>query len=166
MNIKSIQPSQVAPADLRSSERTSSRLNADLRLPSEPSPWVSSGSPASSRVAQLPEVEAQVLISRIDYVKDQLEKILVDFPPFFPPGTYQRLDLIKGIRNIQDDIEKSSIADSVKKEPASEKLTEEATDHDITVALDELMDFRDEVAQNLPEQVASLNPGTMVSIRV
>jgi len=166
MNIKSIQPSQVVPANLRSSERTSSRLNADIRLPSEPSPRVPTGSPASSRAAQLPEVEAQALVSRIDYVKDQLEKILVDFPPFFPPGTYQRLDLIKGIRNIQDDIEKSSLAGSLKKEPASEKLTEEATDRDITAALDELTSFREEVAQKLPEQVASLNPGSMVSIRV
>lgn len=166
MNIKSIQPSQVVPEGFRSFERTSSRLNADSRLPSEPSPRVPSGSPASSRVAQLPEVEGQALLGRIDYIKDQLEKILVDFPPFFPPGTYQRLDLIKGIRNIQDDIEKSSIAGSMKKEPSSEKLTEEATDHDITVALDELFSFRDEVAQNMTEQVPSLNPGTMVSIRV
>jgi hypothetical protein len=166
MNIKSIQPSQVVPTDLRSSERNSSKANAETRLASVQSTRVTAGSSASTNATQVPLVQAQALVNQIDYIKEQLDEILVDFPPFWPPGTFQRADLIQGIRNIQDEVEKSSVASPRKQDIASEKLTENATDNDISAALDKLMSFRDEIAKNIPETAESVEPGTMVSIKV
>lgn len=166
MNIKSIQPGQVVPTDLRSSERNSSRVNAERRVFPEPQTRVPAESSVSSDAVQNRAVQAQTLVNRIDLIKEQLDKILVEFPPFWPPGTFQRADLIEGIRNIQEELEKSSASSEMNKDIASEKLTENATDDDISAALDKLFSVRDEIAKNIPEAAESLEPGSMVSIKV
>ena len=56
-----------------------------------------------------PQVQPSAIAAGISYLKEQLDKILVNYPPFFPLGTYQRLDLIKKIKGIEEDIQKSSI---------------------------------------------------------
>jgi hypothetical protein len=166
MNIKSIQASQSVPAILRSPEVSSSKVDAGTGLSPDPSTRISPGSSASTDATLPPVVQAQALVNRIDYVGEQLNKILVEFPPFFPPGTYQRADLIKGIRDIQDEVENSSVSSEMKKDISSQKLTENATDHDISAALDKLLTFRDEIAKSIPETAEGFEPGTMVSIKV
>jgi hypothetical protein len=166
MNIKSIQTSQSVPAILRSPEGSNSKADAGMGLSLEPSIRILPGSSASTNATQTPLVQAQTLVNHIDYLKEQLDKILVDFPPFFPPGTYQRVDLIKGIRSIQDEVEKSSVPSDMKNDISTQKLTENATDTEISVVLNKLLGFRDEIAQKLPEMAESLEPGTMVSVRV
>jgi hypothetical protein len=107
-----------------------------------------------------------MLLNRIDYTKEQLDKILVDYPPFFPPGTYQRVDLIKGIRSIQDEVEKSSVPSETKSQIVSQKLADNATDSDIAAALDQLFSFGDEIAQGLRKSPGSFGPGALVNVRI
>jgi hypothetical protein len=166
MNIKSIQTTQIEPATLRPPERSYSKVDAGMGFSLEVTPRVSLGSSASINATHTPVVQAQALVNQISYIKEQLDKILVDFPPFFPPGSYQRADLIKGVRNIQNEVEQSSVPSDTKKDIPSQKLAEEATDHDISAVLDKLLVFRDEIAKKLPEMAESLEPGTVVTVKV
>jgi len=109
---------------------------------------------------------AQTLITRINYTKEQLDKILSEYPPFFPAGTFQRADLIEGIRGIQDAVERSSIQSDLKKEISAGKLDENATDSEIAGALDKLVSLGDELSRSLPMAVESPKPGSLVSVKV
>jgi hypothetical protein len=166
MNIKSIAPTPISPVILRTADGSNARADVWTGAYSERSTCVPSGSSASTSAAQSSTVQRQALINRIDYIKEQLDKVLVDFPPFFPPGTYQRVDLIKGIRNIQAEIEKSAFAGAMKKDTSSWKLTEDATDHEISAALDKLFGFRDEMAESISGGFRNLEPGSMLNIKV
>jgi hypothetical protein len=164
MNIKSIQTNEVVPATLHSSERNNPRVDAGKGLSPESSALVLSSSSASTNATQSPGIQSKALLSRINYMKDQLDKILVSFPPFFPAGSYQRIDLIKAIRGIQDEVESSSVQSDLKKEITSQKLSENATDKDISAALDKLLSLKDELSSSVPKTAESPQPGILVSI--
>ena len=166
MNINGIQTNQIVTPTLRTPERNNSRVNAGKGLFPEASAPVLPGSSASANDTRSPVIQAQTLLGRIDYIKDQLDKILVDFPPFFPAGSYQRIELIKAIRGIQDEVEKSSVQSEVKKEISSVKLSENATDSEISAALDQLFSFRDELSKTTPVTAERPQPGTLVSIKI
>lgn len=166
MSIKSIQSTQVVPTILRSPERSYAKVDTGARLSPEPSALVGPGSSPSGDTAQASVAQLQAVVNRIDYIEEQLNKILVDFPPFWPPGTFQRADLIKGIRSIQDEVEKSSMANVRKQDNASLKLEENATDQEISAALDHLFNLRDELGKSITNTAEALEPGTMFSIRV
>jgi hypothetical protein len=166
MNIKSIQTNEVVPVILRSSEKNSSRVDAGKGLSPESSALILSSSSASNNATQSSGIQSQALLSRINYMKDQLDNILVNFPPFFPAGSYQRIDLIKAIRGIQDEVESSSVQSGLKKEITSQKLSENATDKDISAALDNLLSLKDELSSNVPKTAESPQPGILVSIKV
>jgi hypothetical protein len=167
MNINRIQTSEVVPTINRSPERVSSRANAAGKGNSpEPPGLVVPGPSGSVNDAQSLEAQTQVMLTRINYTKDQLDKILREYPPFFPAGSYQRTDLIKGIRGIQDAVEQSSIQSDLKKQISAGKLDENATDGEIAAALGQLLNLKDELAKSLPLVVESLKPGSMVSIKV
>jgi hypothetical protein len=165
MNIKSIQTNEVVPGILRSSERNNSRVDARKGLSPESSALVLSSSSPSTNATQSPGIQSQALLSRINYMKDQLDKILVNFPPFFPAGSYQRIDLIKAIRGIQDEVESSSVQSDLKEEISSQKLSENAADKDISAALDKLLNFKDELSSSIPKTAESPQPGILVSIK-
>lgn len=150
----------------RSPEKDNSRVDEGKGISPEPSVPVLPSSLASVSIAQSPAIQAQALITHINYTKAQLDKILVNFPPFFPLGSYQRADLIKGIRGIQDQVEKSSVKSNVKQEISSSKLSENAADKDISAALDQLMSLRDELSKSLPPAAESPKQGVLVSIKV
>jgi hypothetical protein len=166
MNINSIQTSEVMPVILRSPERNNAKVDAGKGPSPEPSTSVLPGSSGPTNDAQSPMIQAQTLITHINYAKEQLDKILVEFPPFFPPGSYQRIDLIKGIRGIQVEVEKSSIQSDLKKEISSSKLSEDATDSEISAALARLFSLRDELSKGFPMTVESPKPGTLVNVKV
>jgi hypothetical protein len=166
MNINSIQTNEVVPTILRSPERNDSRVDAGKGLFPDSSVPVPSSSSASNHGTQSPAIEAQTLITRTNYTKEQLEKILVNFPPFFPAGSYQRVDLIKAVRGIQDQVEKSSIQSDLKQQITAGKLSENATDSEISAALDQLFSLRDELSKSFPMANENLQPGALVSIRV
>lgn len=166
MDIKSIQAAQNVQASFRSPEGNSSKADAWTALSSEPSTRTSSVPSSSANAAQSPLIEAQTLVNHINYIKEQLDKILVDFPPFFPPGTFQRADLIEGIRNIQDEVENSSVPTDMKGDISSERLADKATDEEISAALDKLFSIREEMVKKLPEMAEVFDPGAVVSIKV
>ena len=165
MNINRVQTSEGVPIILRSPEKDSTRANAAGRGTSpEPPSLVLARSSGSVNDAQ--PSEAQTLITRINYTKEQLDKILSEYPPFFPAGTFQRADLIKGIRGIQDAVEQSSIQSDLKKEISAGKLDENATESEIAGALDKLFSLRDELSKSLPMALESPKPGSLVSVKV
>ena len=94
---------------------------------------------------EAPEAAAQMLSisSGVNYIKNQLKALLIDYPPFFPPGSPQRFDLIQGIKGIQVKIENAPIPQEIKKNLEGLRLTGQATDNDILAALKGLNSFRD-----------------------
>ena len=70
-----------------------------------------------------------------NYVKQQIQEIMTIFPPYFPAGSPQRIDLIKGVRGVQEEIQSSPLPTAVKEKLAGQKLTDAATDKEISTAL-------------------------------
>ncbi len=95
----------------------------------------------------IPKGQINGIIASIDYIQKQLNKILTHYPPFFPPGTYQRLDLIKKIRDIQENVERSSLTNELKKTLSDKKLFDNATDKDLSSVLNKLFELRDKLTQ-------------------
>jgi hypothetical protein len=166
MSINSIQTDRGALAIRSSPEQDGSRVDTRIMVSSKVSHAVVSSSLSPTDDTQSQVVQARILANRIDFTKDQLDKILVDYPPFFPPGTYQRVDLIKGIRSIQDEVEKSSFQSETRNQIVSRKLSDNATDSDIAAALDHLFRFGDEIAQGLRQSTGSFGPGALVNLRI
>ncbi len=166
MKLNSIQTNEVTATILRPPEKNDGGVEAGKRLPPALSVTATPRLSASTDTRQSPDIQAQALSTRINYVKEQLDKILVEFPPFFPAGSYQRMDLIKGIRRIQDQVEKSSIQSELKEEIALSKLSDNASDSDISFALDQLLNLKDELLKSFPRGDESPQPGTLVSIKV
>lgn len=79
-----------------------------------------------------------------DFVKQQINTILTTFPPYFPAGSPQRLDLIKGIKGVQDEIKSSPLSTEVKDKLAGQKLTDVATDKEISTALKGIQRYTDD----------------------
>jgi hypothetical protein len=75
-------------------------------------------------------------LTNVNYVKQQIETIMFSFPPYFPAGTPQRIDLIKGVKSVQDEIESSPLPAEVKEKLAGQKLTDDSTDKEISTALE------------------------------
>ncbi|MDA8083981.1 MAG: hypothetical protein M0024_10025 [Nitrospiraceae bacterium] len=151
MNINSIQAGQLSQNAIRSSEKGDYGVEAKLNAP-----------PAQvSGEAGTPKVSTQAITTGIDYLKDQLQTLLTSFPPFFPAGSPQRLDLIKRIRGLEDQIGKSSVDDNVKKAFSQNKLPENASDHEISASLDRLIGYRNGAKQTEPAK-----PGVIVNVKV
>ncbi len=166
MKLNSIQANEVTAAILRPPEKNDGGVDAGRRPYPEFSASSTPRQSASPDAQRSSGNQAQALSARISYVKEQLDKILVEFPPFFPAGSYQRIDLIKGIRGIQDQVEKSSVQSKLKEEISSNKLSDSASDSDISVALDQLLNLKDDLSQSLPTGSENHKPGTLVSIKV
>jgi hypothetical protein len=166
MKVNSIQANEVVAAILRSPERNDSGVDAGKGSAPELSVSVIPSLSTSTNAPQSPDIQAQALITHINYTKEQLDKILVDFPPFFPPGSSQRIDLIKTIRGIQDQVEKSSVRSDMKQEISLGKLSMNASDSDISVALEQLLSLKDELSKSLPIGDEGHQPGVLVSIKV
>ena len=124
------------------------------------------GVSTSSREGRTPQVQAQGITAYIDSIQEQLDLILVHYPPFFPIGTYQRLDLIEKIRGVQEEVERSSIDESVKQTFCSQTLKDDATDEDINEALDKLFGLRDTLMKDRSVSPHKGHPGSILNIRV
>jgi len=115
-----------------------------------------------------PEGQMLSISSNIDYIQQNLNAVLVNYPPFFPAGHPQRIDLIKGLKGIQEKIEKSAIPADAKKGLVGTKLSDNASDSDISIALNSLIHIRDTFMQNSDNMEASQTkqPGTVVNIKI
>lgn len=95
----------------------------------------------------IPKERTHGIIVSVNYIQKQLDMILTHYPPFFPPGTYQRLDLIKKIRAVQEGAGKSSLSNELKKTLSDKKLQDNVSDKDISSALNKLFELRDKLTQ-------------------
>ncbi|MBI5634136.1 MAG: hypothetical protein HZA15_11750 [Nitrospirae bacterium] len=160
MNINDINMTQALQNAIRPSEKSNAPVQTRSNIASSTSSAQFAGeSPAS-------QTSAKGLIVSIDFIKQQLDNILVNYPPFFPLGTFQRLDLIKKVKGVEEQIAKSSVDDGLKKVFSGEKLSVDATDKDISVALDRLFQFRDTIAQDKAVAAEQVQPGTILDIKV
>jgi hypothetical protein len=90
----------------------------------------------------------------------------VQDPPFFPIATYQRMDLIGAVRNIQQDIERASLSPELKQAFAGEKLPDDATDKQIANALDKILSFRDTLSREPAVSKNDIQPGSILKLEV
>ncbi len=162
MNIISIQES------LLSQNATRSTAKGDLAADDKLSPATVQSGPDVPIVPSVASKAPQAagLTAGIDYIKEQLDTILVSYPPFFPLGTYQRLDLIKQVQGLQDEVQKSSIDIDLKKSIAGSKLSEHANDQQISAALTGLFGLRETLAGDKSAALEKTKPGAILDIKV
>lgn len=161
MNINSIHTNQVTQNASRLVDKSNS--NVENRSGFSAS-QVSTG--MSENEISTPQMQAQGITISVNYLQKQLDIILTHYPPFFPPGTYQRLDLIKKIKGIQEEVEKSAIDANLKKMFSGKMLSEDSTDKDISLALDKLFGLRDKLKQDNTESTDKAQPGSILNIKV
>lgn len=119
----------------------------------------------------MPETEsyqAQLLgiTERVNSLQNNWELNQVQDPPFFPIATYQRMELIGEVRNIQQDIERSSLSPELKQAVAGEKLQEDATDKQIATVLDKIRSLRDTISRELAVSKRNIRPGAILKLEV
>jgi len=113
-----------------------------------------------------PQVQPDVIATGISYLKDQLEKLLTSFPPFFPVGSYQRADLITKVKGLEERIQEFAKSSS---NPAQtdfgefETLKDDASDQEISNALDRLFEFRNTVVPEGSTATVSSQPGLILN---
>lgn len=156
MNINSIQASQLLQNAIRSSEK------GDYAVDNK----AGAATAQMSNQARSPQISTQGLTVGINYLQEQLQTLLTSFPPFFPAGSPQRLDLIKTIKGLEEQVGKSSVADTMKKAIQENKLPEQASDQEISASIDRLIAFRDAVKQAEPAQAEPVKSGIIVNVKV
>ena len=156
MNINGIQTGQASQNVIKSSERSGS--SGEPRTGS-----VSISGAAAGNSHQLSEA---AVAACIDFLKNQLDTLLTSYPPFFPVGSYQRPDLIKGIQTLEEKIGKSAVDESIRKTFSGEKLPDDATDAEISVSVDRLFAVKEKLAQNKTAKSDSLEPGSFLDLKV
>jgi hypothetical protein len=101
-----------------------------------------------------------------NYIKEQLDAIMYSFPPYFPAGSPQRIDLIKGVKGVQDEIEKSSLPKEIKEKFAGQKLTDAATDKEISTALEGIKQYKEEHSPAPSPSTQDSQTVNIVSIKI
>jgi hypothetical protein len=160
MNINAVQPNQGQRDAALFADKSNATFNNRTVLS-----FGMPGSSISSAESRTPQVQAQGITSFIDSIQEQLDLILVHYPPFFPIGTYQRLDLIQKIKGIQEEVERSSIDEGLKKTFSAAALKDDATDKDISLALDKLFGLRDSLLKDVSVSHDKALPGSILNIK-
>jgi hypothetical protein len=101
-----------------------------------------------------------------NFVKQQIETILTTFPPYFPAGSPQRLDLIKGVKGVQDEIKSSKLPMEVKDNLAGQKLTDAATDNEISTALKGIQQYTEDHSPSPSKSKNNNQSSEIVSITI
>jgi hypothetical protein len=151
MNINGIQSIQLN----QNTGRTTGRDGYGGDPGKSPSSILASGNLTGSQVS------AQAILAGINYIEEQLNNLLTSFPPFFPLGTFQRADLIKGIRSIEDQIGKSGGNETLKKIFSDKKLSENASDTEISASLSRLFTVREHIKKANP---GPAKPGSLLNV--
>lgn len=161
MNINGIQTSQVPQNAVRPSEKdNASAIGRSISTAGK----INTGSTVNE--AMTPQIQAAGIVPSIGSIQAQLDLILVQYPPFFPIGKYQRLELIKNTNHVQEEIEKSNIDPTLKNIYSGEKLSEKSTDEEISVALDELYQLRQAINSGHPARTGSGASGMILNVKV
>jgi hypothetical protein len=118
----------------------------------------------SASDASAPQVLSSLTSS--SYIKEQIDTIMYSFPPFFPVGSPQRLDLIAGIKGVQDEIKKSPLQAAMKEKLAGQNLTDAATDKEISTALAGVQQYKQEHSPNPSPPTEQRQAVKIVSITI
>ena len=124
-----------------------------------------------SNTVLIPESEAydaQLLgiTERVNNLQQRYDLNQIQDPPFFPIATYQRMDLVGEIRNIQGDIERSSLSPEIKQAVSGGKLQDDANDAQIANVLDKVFTLRDTLNQELAVSKDNIKPGSILKLEV
>lgn len=142
----------------------------DIILAFKTSPQVATtGSTDSTGEAGNSPMQSHGVIAQIDGLQKHVEVNLniVRDPPFFPIATYQRADLIKRIRIIEEEVQQLAPGKSTKETVASGQLKDHAKDQEIVTALNKLFAFRDRVKNSGPPSPhAEIKPGSLLAVEV
>jgi hypothetical protein len=161
MNINGIQTSQVSqnafPAVNKDNAATGSR---PVSSAGKISTGLSANAPGAS---QLHVMESG---SSVNGLQKLFELLVVQFPPFFPIGKFQRLDLIKKIKGAQEEVEKSNIDPNLKKIYSGKKLSNDATDAEISDTLNDLAKLRDTLTDKKQNTPDTAKPGMILDKKV
>ncbi|HPJ97386.1 MAG TPA: hypothetical protein PK022_08740 [Syntrophales bacterium] len=108
------------------------------------------------------------IIAQINNLQKHVESDLniVRDPPFFPIATYQRADLVKRVRVIEEAVQQLGLEKDVKTTLTAKKLKEQATDQEIATALDKLFAFRDRQKKSGPSLPAEIKPGSLLAVEI
>jgi len=164
MNIHNI---HIYPEGLQNSVRPAGEDNAvtpnkTLSVGMMPSPGSMPGE-TETTPGPLPGIIAQ-----IDNLQQHVESDLniVRDPPFFPIATYQRADLIKRVRIIEEEVQRLSLDKEPGSKPSVNQLNDEATDSELSAALDRLFSFRDRIKSSRLESAAGIEPGSFLAVEI
>jgi hypothetical protein len=114
----------------------------------------------------LREPQAMTSLTNTNYIKEQLNTIMFSFPPFFPLGSPQRLDLITGIKGVQEEIGKSSLTPELKEKLTANKLSDKSTDKEVSAALADLKRYKEAIRPTRSQTVDHMQRGTMVNVKI
>jgi hypothetical protein len=162
MNIKSIQAIQVPQNAVRPADGNDATSEGRS---------VSSAGKAGSGVPSIgsrtPQIQSSGTGASVDNVQLLLHDLItVHYPPFFPLGKYQRIELIKKVRVVQEEVDKSDIDSNLKKTHSGEKLTDNATDKEISTALEKLFELRNKITGRKPAPTGKTKPGMILNAKV
>lgn len=107
----------------------------------------------------------QNITASINQLEKKLDALMVNYPPFFPIGKYQRLDLIKKIKGVQEEVEKSSLHNDLKNSLTHTRLKDNASDKDIASAMDSLFELRNKLVRK-ESAPADTTTGMILNIKV
>lgn len=109
---------------------------------------------------------AMDIADRIYLLQIKWDLLEIHYPPFFPIATYQRMDLIGEIRNLQEEIERSSLSPELKRAIAGEKLRDDATDAQIAKILDKMFSLRETSDRDKSGLSTEAQPGAILKLEV
>ncbi|MGD0884130.1 MAG: hypothetical protein ABSA46_04500 [Thermodesulfovibrionales bacterium] len=155
MNINSIQASNLPQNSNRPTDRTDSAVDASIGSSSE-----------VTSVLKTPQASTQGITAGVDYVQQQLQALLTSYPPWFPAGTYQNVNLITKGKAPEDQTSDASPDDNLKKTSSETKLPEQASDDKISAAPTGQSGLGDAVKQISSASADSVKPGTILNVKV
>lgn len=163
MNIQNIHIYQgLQNAVHPSGENNSATMNRPLPLEATSNSGSLSGGseitlePPSGVIAMINNLQQHVE-SNLNIVRD---------PPFFPIATYQRADLIKRVRIVEEEVQRSSLDVSVKSAITARPLKTGATDKEMATALDNLFALRDQLTASKPASPDQIEPGSILAVEI
>lgn len=87
-------------------------------------------------------------------------------PPFFPIATYQRADLIKRVRIVEEEVQRSSLDASVKSAITTRPLKTEAGNKEMDSVHNGLAALRDQLTSSKPASPDPIEPGSILAVEV
>jgi hypothetical protein len=156
MNINSIQASNFAQNSISPTDRADNAVDTSV------------GSPSISVTSVIKTLQAstQGITGGVDYVQQQLQALLTSYPPWFPAGTYQNVNLITKGKAPEDQTSDASPDDNLKKASSEAKLPQQAFDEKTLATPAGQSGPGGAVKQTGSVSSDSTEPGTILNVKV